>query len=289
MGRQAWRREGARATVSRAPGGSARRSEADLRLEGVDQERRERRGWGEDVLDVEELGGNRDAVFGELHQFLFLRHFVVRAPVQRGGYLGRGGIPIPFSGDRVGDDERRSRLVNENGVGLVDDAVVQRGQHHLARVSGQVVPQVVEAELRIGHVRNVTAVGRALLLGRRTYAHHTHAEAQKLVHLSHDLRVAPREVLRTRDHVRAAAGEGVEVSRKGRDERLAFTGRHLRHGAVRKGHAANELHVVMAKSEYPPRGLAHHREGLFQQLINGAPALQPSTELLCLGPERVVV
>jgi hypothetical protein len=74
------------------------------------------------------------------------------------------------------DDERGPRLVDEDVVDLVDDREVVRGQDLavlgvapavldlLVQRRGHVVAQVVEAELRVGPVRDVRGVGGALVL-----------------------------------------------------------------------------------------------------------------------------
>ena len=60
---------------------------------------------------------------------------------------------------------RRSRLVDENGVDLVDDRVVQMALAALREVAGHVVAEVVEGKLGVGRIRDVRGV--CLFLGHR--------------------------------------------------------------------------------------------------------------------------
>ncbi len=66
--------------------------------------------------------------------------------------------------DGAGDDERRARLVDEDGVDLVDDGVVVPALDAVLEPDRHVVAQVVEAELV---VRAVGDVGGVLVLALR--------------------------------------------------------------------------------------------------------------------------
>ncbi len=59
---------------------------------------------------------------------------------------------------RAGDDEGRTRLVNEDGVDLVDHAVVVPALNPALGRPGHVVPQVVEAEFIVGAVGDIAGV-----------------------------------------------------------------------------------------------------------------------------------
>ena len=59
---------------------------------------------------------------------------------------------------RSRDDERRARLVDQDGVDLVDDRVVQLALHVVLEPQLHVVAQVVEAELVVRAVGDVGAV-----------------------------------------------------------------------------------------------------------------------------------
>ena len=59
------------------------------------------------------------------------------------------------------------------------------------------------------------------------------------------------------------------MNRRCRSERLALTGAHLRDAAQMQHHAADQLHVVVAQTQYAPRRFAYCRERLGQQRIDG--------------------
>ena len=78
--------------------------------------------------------------------------------------------PVVLVGGVLGgaaDDERRARLVDEDGVHLVDDGEVQLALDVVLQPELHVVAQVVEAELVVLPVGDVRAVGLlALLVGQ---------------------------------------------------------------------------------------------------------------------------
>ena len=130
-----------------------------------------------------------------------------------------------------------------------------------------VVAQIIEAELVVGAVGDVGAVGRLAFLVVQVVHDHADVQAQELVEAAHPFRVALGQVIVDRDHVDALAGKRVEVARQRGDQRLAFAGFHFGDLALVQHHAANQLHVEMAHVEDAAAGLAHHREGFDQQIV----------------------
>ena len=158
------------------------------------------------------------------------------------------------------DDQRRPRLVYQDGVDFVDDRVREPALHSLRCLEDHVVAQVVEAELvvrAVGDVRGVCCLLRAVLHLRQVDAD---GHAQKTVDPAHPVGVALREVVVDGHYVHAVAGERVEVRRQRRHQRLAFTGAHLADLAVMKRYAADKLHVEMAHLQRALAGFAHHGE-----------------------------
>ena len=181
-------------------------------------------------------------------------------------------------------------LVDEDRVDLVHDAVVVAALHLLGACHGHVVPQIVEAELVVGPVGHVAGVLAPLVLPAPAPGDdQPDAEAEPLVELAHPLGVPPGQVVVDRHHMDTPPGQPGEAHRQGGGEGLALAGAHLRHRSPVQGSPANELHVEVALAQHPHRGLAHHREGLKQQVVGGLAPLQPAAELAGSGPQPVVV
>ncbi len=211
---------------------------------------------------------------GILHQLL---HHRVHLPVKVGTVLGGAG-----------DDERRARLVDQDAVDLVDDAVGEVALDHVLQAILHVVAKVVEAELVVGAVGDVGGVGGPALPVVEPVHDDADRHAEEAVDLAHPLRVAPREVVVDGDDVNTVSRQRVEINRQGRDQRLALTGFHLGDLALVEHHAADQLHVEMPLAQRALAGLAHHGEGFGQQLVQGRTVGEARPELHGLGPECLV-
>src|SRR5581483_3230695 len=251
-----------------------------------------------EVVDVADAGPAlhlRDALLGQGRGFVLEVELVVLALVQARGPARELVVLLGRLLGLARDDVRRARLVDEDGVDLVDDRVGQRALAALGEVESHVVAQVVEGELRVGRVRDVGLVRLALAHGaqvlearigvclvdvlgvvqvRGRVAHvHADAEPEQVVDGPHPARVTAGQVVVDRDEVRALPRQCVQVQREARDQRLALTGLHLGDLSVVEDDAADELDVEVAKPDRAARSLAADRESLDQQLVDVVPVL----------------
>ena len=169
----------------------------------------------------------------------------------------------------AGDDERGAGLVDEDGVDFVDDAVVVSALDLILDLELHVVAEVVEAELVVGAVGDVGAVGFAALLVVEVVDDDADGEAEEAVDFAHPFGVAFGEVVVDGDDVDAAAGEGVEVAGEGSDEGFAFAGLHFGDFAGVEDDAADHLDVEVAHAYGAFAGFANDGEGLGQDGVEG--------------------
>ncbi|MFM2068032.1 MAG: hypothetical protein RLZZ584_2941 [Pseudomonadota bacterium] len=214
-------------------------------------------------------------------------HDGVDAHVQLGVVLGLAA-----------DDERRARLVDQDGIDLVDDGVVQAALHAVGQFVDHVVAQVVETELVVRAVGDVRGVGGLLLLAAHLRQVDAHRHAQEVVQRGHPLGIASGEVVVHRHHMHALARQRVQEDGQRGHERLAFAGAHLGDLAVVQHHAADQLHVEVAHLQGALAALAHDGKGFGEDVIQCdalgnalAQALHGATQLvvaqlLVLGFER---
>mmetsp|Transcript_12872 Transcript_12872/g.30273 ORF Transcript_12872/g.30273 Transcript_12872/m.30273 type:complete len:931 (-) Transcript_12872:212-3004(-) len=186
------------------------------------------------------------------------------------------------------DDQRRARLVDQDGVHLVDDGVGQSALHTVGRLVDHVVAQIVEAVLVVGAVGHVGRIGGLLLLAGHLRQVDAHRQAQEVVQLAHPLGVAPREVVVHRDDMDALARQRVQVDRQRRHQGLAFAGAHLGHFAGIEHHAANQLHIEVAHLERPLAALAADRKRLGQDVVHAGATSDALLEGSRLGAQFVV-
>ncbi len=190
--------------------------------------------------------------------FFKLRDDLVGDGVLVGGLVGRAG-----------DDERRTGLVDQDRVDLVDDAVVVPALDRLREVELHVVAQVIEAELVVGAVGDVGGVSCAALLVGEVVHDDADRKPEEAVDLAHPLGVALGEVVVDGDDVDAVAGERIQVAGKRGDQRLAFAGLHFGDLALVQHHAADHLDVEVAHADDATAGFAHDGEGFGQEVVEG--------------------
>ena len=115
----------------------------------------ERRGLGLFVDDV--VGVDVDV-------FLFLVVALGDDLLAEAAYkVFRAGIHLRGLFAHAGDDERRARLIDQNGVDLVDDGKGMSALDEFACVDGHVIAQVIKAHFVIRAVGDVCGVGLAAL------------------------------------------------------------------------------------------------------------------------------
>ena len=230
-----------------------------LRLHRLDQVVDELRVAG--VVEVLDPEGALDRVDGRLarrDRLELLVVLVVRVVLDPllalGNELGRDAVePLGDPGEvvvgpsrRLGlarDDQRRSRLVDEDRVHLVDDRVGMARLDGSLEGCGHVVAEVVEAELGVGPVGDVGGVGLFALRERHLVANEGRAHAERFVDGPHPLGVALGQVVVHRHQVDAAPGQGVQVERHGGYERLPLAGLHLGDVAFVEHDRAHDLDV----------------------------------------------
>ena len=188
----------------------------------------------------------------------------------------------------AGDNQRRSRVVDQYGVHLIDDAVVEAPLNHLILSHCHVVPQIVKSQLTVGHICNIAAVGSSALGTAHAAQHRSHRQTQKAMDLSHLIRVAFCQIIIDRDHMNALTRQCVEVGRQRRHQCLALAGAHLGDATLMQHNAANHLRGKMLHTQHPPAGLPHHSKGLRKQIIQRLPLMKALPEFIGLVFQRSI-
>ena len=206
---------------------------------------------------------------------LFVHHAANHASELRVPLVG-----IPRGGP--GNDERGTRLINEDRVHLIHDHEVVAALHQLGRRPGHVVAQVVESKLVVGSVGDVARVVGAAFFGLLAREDHRGGHAKEAVNASHDLALVAREVVVHGHHVNALTREGVEVGRERGRHGLTFTGLHLGDVAEVKGCATHDLHVEGSLTQRSLGGFAHRSKGLRQEEVKAFAVGMARTEAVGL-------
>mmetsp|Transcript_23122 Transcript_23122/g.48779 ORF Transcript_23122/g.48779 Transcript_23122/m.48779 type:complete len:361 (-) Transcript_23122:311-1393(-) len=205
----------------------------------------------------------QDAIFVlEIDRVVDVFLQILRQSLGRAVFVGRRR-------DLLGDDEGSARLVDQHGVGLVDDAESVElagvpGQHRLLRTERQMIPQVVESQFRVGDVDHIGIVRRATLVLLHTGLDQTHLEPKVTMHLSHLLHIATGQIIIDGNHEGRLARQGIDVRGQGRNQGLSLSRSHLRQTSIVQNQSTHELDIVVTLFDHTPRRLANERERLFQ-------------------------
>ena len=143
----------------------------------------------------------------------------------------------------AGDDERRARLVDQNAVHLVDDGKEMPPLGHFLDRALHIVAQIVKAQLVVGGIGDVGAVGGALFGVALIGVDHPGRQTQLAVNLAHPIRIALGEVVVHRHDMHALAGQRIQIGREGRNQRLAFPRAHFGDVALMQENPALQLHI----------------------------------------------
>ena len=230
-----------------------------------------------EVLDAERRFDASDAVLGRDHRALRFIDLVVPIAVQPSYDACELVIEVGGVVGASGDDQRRTGFVDKDRVHLVDDRKEVAALHLLVERPRHVVAEVIEPELVVRPVREIGEVRSLLLLKVLDLWHdHPDIEAEKPVDTAHPFRVPTGEVIVDGDDVHSVSRERVQVDGKRRNERLALTGLHLGHPTEMQRRAAHDLNIEVALAERPPRGFAHGRERLREEVLEGFEAVVPA-------------
>ena len=195
--------------------------------------------------------------------------------IQRGSHLGRLLILLLGPLHLARNDQRRTGLIDQDRIDLVNHTELEFALHHLREVGGHVVAQVIKPQFGVCGVGDVAGVVATAFLGPHVLLDQANTQAKEAMHLAHPLSIATGEVVVHRHHVHTATGQGVEVAGQGGDQGFAFAGFHLSDLALMQDHAADELHIEVTHPQDTLAGFAHDGERFGKDFVeNGALVLE---------------
>ena len=167
----------------------------------------------------------------------------------------------------AGNNQRGACFVNQDGVDFVDDGEMVAPLHPVRDVELHVVAKVVEAELVVCSVSDIGVIGLSPIAFINTVVNHTDRHSKELVEAPHPLGVAFGQIVVDGDNVNALAFKSVQVCRQCGDQRLSFTGLHLRDSAFMQSDASDELNIEMTHVQDALARFAHHCEGFRNEIV----------------------
>ena len=166
---------------------------------------------------------------------------------------------------RAGDDQRGTRFIDQDGVHLIHQRVVQFTLDALFRAEGHVVTQVVEAVFVVGAVGDVRVI--RFTLGWRRQAGHVDADrhAEEFEQWTVVFGVTLGQIVVDGNHVNAFTGQRVQVSRQRCGQGFTFTSTHFRDAALVKHHTPQQLNVEVTHAKHTFTRFTHYGEGFRDQ------------------------
>ena len=129
--------------------------------------------------------------------------------------------------DWAGDDQRCAGFIDQNGVHLVYDGVVQFALNHVLQLKFHIVPQVIESKFIVRSVCDVTAVRLLPFTVVEPMHDDPDRKTQEMINLTHPGRIAFGQVIVHRNDIDAFALQRVEINRKSRCQGFPFPGLHF--------------------------------------------------------------
>jgi hypothetical protein len=231
------------------------------------------------VLDAEDLLDLRHALLADRDRALLLVEFVVLVLVEPRRDAREVRVPLDRTLNGTRDDQRRSRLVDQDRVHLVDDRHVMTALREPFVLRDHVVAEVVEAELVVRPVGHIGRVRGAPFLRSHLRLDQTGVETEEAVDLAHPLGVTFGEVVVDRDDVHSLAPQSIEVDGKRCGKRLSFTGPHLGDPASVERRPTHQLHVEVALADRTIGCLTGRGEGLGEEIVEELATLEALLEL----------
>ena len=115
-----------------------------------------------EMRDLEEPLGMHDAFFRQIDlTFLVIDFNLIFA--QRLDELISDQILLVQHFSGAGNDQRRAGFVNQHGVDFIDQREMESAQNAAFQIHDHVVAQVIEAQLGVGRIGDVTGKRRTLL------------------------------------------------------------------------------------------------------------------------------
>ena len=236
-----------------------------------------------EVLHAERLFRLGDAVLRQIDGFELLVYRKVFLNLERLHKTVNRCVHVGALIAHAGDDQRRTRLVDQYAVHLVHHGKAEIPLHHALLADHHVVAQVVEAEFVVGTVNDVAGVIGTPLLRRYRVYDEAHGITEKCVKLSHPLRVSLGQIVVDGDDVHALTGERVETHRQRGDQRFTFARLHLGDAPLMEYDAADDLYIEVPHTEHTVRSFPHLRKHLGQQVVQRFTVRVPLAEFRGLG------
>ncbi len=179
------------------------------------------------------------------------------------------------------DDQRRSCFIDKDAVHFIHDGITEFPLNKILHFKLHVVAKVIKAELIVGAVSDVAAIGLFTFNIIHAVYNHPHAQTQSAVYGPHPFGVPFGQIVIDRYQVDPPAFQGVEVERQGRCKGFALARFHFSDLSLMKDDPSDKLNVKMSHAQGSDRGFSHGGKSLGKDVVQGFSLVKPLLELSC--------
>ena len=176
---------------------------------------------------------------------------------------------------RAEQRQRHAGIVDQRGVGLVDQCEGMTALDGFRGGKFHVVAQIVEAELAGDPVGDIATIGLTPAVVVHLLGDDAGAQSQQIVNRAHPAGVALGQIVVRRGDVDAFAGQGMQRADQRGGQRFAFAGLHLGDKAIVKRESADDLRRNGMLVQRTARGFAGQCEDFFLDLVEGRAGSNP--------------
>ena len=178
-----------------------------------------------------------------------------------------------------GNDQRCTCLVDQDGVDLIDDAVVQISLYQLLFINYHVVTKVIESKFIIRYICDITSVCCTALFRFHIVKNNTNSQSEKLMNFTHPLSISFCQVVVDCYDVNTFTFQCIQICRKCRNKGLTFTSLHLCDTALMKNDTTNDLYTIMFHTKNSFRAFTYDCKSLRKKIIQCLALAQTFLEL----------
>ena len=166
-----------------------------------------------------------------------------------------------------GNDQRCTCLVDQDGVDLIDDTVVQISLYQLFFINNHVVTKVIKSQFVVGYVSNITSVCFTALFRFHVVEYNTNSQSKKFMNLTHPLSISFCQIVIDGNDVNTLAFQCIQICRKCGNECLTFTGLHFSDTSLMQDNTTNDLYTVMLHAKNSLSAFTYYGKSFRKKII----------------------
>ena len=187
-----------------------------------------------------------------------------------------------------GNDKRSSRLIDQYGIDLINDRIMQISLYELLLVDYHVITQIIKTELIICYISDITIVCLTTLVIVHIIQNNSNRQSKEFMYFTHPLGISLRQVVIDRYDTDTLALQSVQICRKCGYQCLTFTGLHLCDTSLMQDNTTNDLYSVMFHTKDTACGLADCCKSLRKKIIKCLSLVQSFLIFFCFRFQLIV-